>query len=183
LKDFVNEPRATKICPDCAETVLAGARKCRFCGYRFDEEPDAEPPAARAGAAGGPASPLESVLSMLRRTDAPLSTGAEILASWGIRLGDDEGDATLCHGVIGGKVGFVVVTATRFRFIPATSRTTPLPVLEEHRLTDLLRVHRGRHRLRRALFVEWRESRTVVQLDRSQLERLEQLLAPHALAP
>jgi len=25
-----------KSCPDCAEDVRAAARKCRFCGYRFD---------------------------------------------------------------------------------------------------------------------------------------------------
>lgn len=28
----------SKVCPDCAEQVKAAARKCRFCGYRF--EPD-----------------------------------------------------------------------------------------------------------------------------------------------
>ena len=26
----------TKQCPECAEQVLAAARMCRFCGYRFD---------------------------------------------------------------------------------------------------------------------------------------------------
>jgi hypothetical protein len=28
----------SKLCPDCAERVKADARKCRFCGYRFDAE-------------------------------------------------------------------------------------------------------------------------------------------------
>ena len=27
----------TKTCPDCAETVNAEAKVCRFCGYRFDQ--------------------------------------------------------------------------------------------------------------------------------------------------
>ena len=27
---------ATKMCPDCAETILSAARVCRHCGYRFD---------------------------------------------------------------------------------------------------------------------------------------------------
>lgn len=28
-----------KVCPECAETVKRAARKCRFCGYRFDQGP------------------------------------------------------------------------------------------------------------------------------------------------
>ena len=27
----------TKICPDCAETVKAAAKKCRYCGHAFSE--------------------------------------------------------------------------------------------------------------------------------------------------
>ena len=33
-------PAETKVCPECAEEVKAAARKCRFCGYRFDAESD-----------------------------------------------------------------------------------------------------------------------------------------------
>jgi len=32
-------PVNNKICPECAETVRAAARSCRFCGYRFTVEP------------------------------------------------------------------------------------------------------------------------------------------------
>jgi hypothetical protein len=32
--------RAVKRCPECAETVLAAARVCRFCGHRFTDGAD-----------------------------------------------------------------------------------------------------------------------------------------------
>lgn len=34
----------TKKCPDCAETILADAHVCRFCGYRFAADPATLPP-------------------------------------------------------------------------------------------------------------------------------------------
>jgi hypothetical protein len=30
------EPGDGKVCPECAETIRAAARSCRFCGHRFD---------------------------------------------------------------------------------------------------------------------------------------------------
>jgi hypothetical protein len=35
-------PEPTKVCPQCAETVKAPAKICRFCRYEFPPEPRGE---------------------------------------------------------------------------------------------------------------------------------------------
>jgi hypothetical protein len=46
-----NKQATTKKCPDCAETVLADARVCKHCGYRFapaaSSAPATKPPAPK----------------------------------------------------------------------------------------------------------------------------------------
>jgi hypothetical protein len=36
-RPVVESGDASKVCPECAETVKAAARVCRFCGNRFAE--------------------------------------------------------------------------------------------------------------------------------------------------
>ncbi len=36
---FEVEGRKTKVCPDCAETILVAARVCKHCGHEFDAAP------------------------------------------------------------------------------------------------------------------------------------------------
>jgi hypothetical protein len=158
----MSDERRTKTCPDCAETVLGAARKCRFCGYRFVPESDG------------------SLRSMLRRTNpAPMSVG-ELLDQWDIPDVAGGPEPSLFTGSIAGVSGFVVVTETDFYFVPAV-RWSKARVSEQHRLDDLLRIHPRRHRMRRALFIEWRDTRTILEVDGAMLKALFELLSPRAL--
>lgn len=39
ISSYQSAGRRTKVCPDCAETVLEAARICKHCGHRFDPSP------------------------------------------------------------------------------------------------------------------------------------------------
>ena len=61
-----------KACPDCAELVLEAARKCRYCGYRFDRPPSQ--------------APQEGLFAHLFRRPAPHLTMTETLQQLGVEL-------------------------------------------------------------------------------------------------
>ena len=167
----MEEARPTKTCPDCAEQVLIAARKCRFCGYRFDVPAEPRSP-SRAG----------GLLGLIFPDGPEPQTMTQLLASWGIEQDEGEEEAALLNASIAGSPGFIVVTETRFCFVPSGLGSAPEPVREEHLLRDLLRVHTRRYRFKRALFIEWRDTRTVVEAGVGELKSLQARLAPHALA-
>ena len=97
------EPMAeTKQCPDCAEQVLAAARKCRYCGYRFD----------RGGGA------LGDLLAGLRK-DKPDVTLATIIADWDVSLESGEQARFFRLAELDGRLGYLLVTGTRLVFFAA----------------------------------------------------------------
>lgn len=125
--------RETKTCPDCAETVLAAARKCRFCGYRFDEP--------RAGAARS----LLERLGISRRTRPP--SFDEVLADWGIAIAAGEEIACFSYVELDGQPGYLLVTDRRMLFIvDHPQRREQEPVFEHRRsqLTGVEAAHSGR---------------------------------------
>jgi hypothetical protein len=92
-----------KRCPDCAEQVLAAARKCRYCGYRFDR-------AAGATRAGG-----GSMLDLLFR---PKSTATlpQLLMEWGSELAPGEQVNYFGYCRADSRYGFLLITSARVAF-------------------------------------------------------------------
>jgi uncharacterized protein UPF0547 len=135
------------VCPDCAEEVLAAARKCRFCGYRF-EPPVRERRAQPAGGGG--------LLDVLRVSPPAIDDVSGLVEEWGLELWPDEvvRDDGLCFAEIDGVLGYVLVTSSRFRFV-VTKRG--------RRGEPEVRVNRELHRLRSAV-VERRRLRKVAVL-------------------
>jgi hypothetical protein len=156
------EDEELKRCPDCAEMVRAQARKCRFCGYRFDR---------RARAGNGPHQP-------------PPGTIAELLEDWEIALDGEENVELFTYararGARGGHAftadGFLLVTSARMLLISTPRRLLPLRgqarpvVMFERRLSDLGEPEIAA-RLRRATLRVGHEL-TLSAIPRSTLERL-----------
>jgi hypothetical protein len=107
--DGAADQRPIKICPDCAETVLAAARRCRFCGYRFDS------------GARERRSPLEELTGGLIRRDRPGDLH-EILAGWDYALAAGDNVRFFRPAGWEGRSGYLLVTDGELVFFGAAGR-------------------------------------------------------------
>jgi hypothetical protein len=133
-----------KPCPDCAELVLEAARKCRYCGYRFDR-PSSQP--------------QEGLFAHFFRRSAPHLTMTETLQQLGVELDPGERPAGLWLGQVQGVDGYVVLTDERLCFVMGlrhqkAATTAPW----QRRLVELAGAEISTHRRKMALVLHWRDS-------------------------
>jgi hypothetical protein len=140
------DQRPAKTCPDCAELVLAAARKCRYCGYRFDHAP------APQGSA--------SLLGMLLRPPERL-TMAGTLAQLGVELGRDEQPAQMWLGRVEGSDGYVVLTDARLLFVKGLRPRNGPPGPQQNSLSELAGVQVLSRRRKQILVIDWGRSGTM----------------------
>lgn len=99
-----------KRCPDCAEQVLAAARKCRYCGYRFDT-------GRGARSVGTLAALIPGLVRPTRRSTMP-----ELLADWNVALQPEETVRVFSLAVADGRPGYLLVTGGRVIFFAQRGR-------------------------------------------------------------
>jgi hypothetical protein len=150
-----------KACPDCAEMVLAAARKCRYCGYRFDR------PAAQEG-----------LMAHLFRRPAPHLTMAETLEQLGVELDPGERAAGLWLGRVRGVDGYVVLTDERLLFVAGLRVHKDPPAPWQHRLGELAGADITSHRWKATLVLHWLDSAdlSIDGLAQKDLQRLHSAL-------
>ena len=140
------DQRPAKTCPDCAELVLAAARKCRYCGYRFDH----------ASAPQGSA----SLLGMLLRPP-DRSTMADTLAQLGVELGRDEQPAQMWLGRVEGSDGYLVLTDARLLFVKGLRSGNGASGPQQNSLSELVGVEVLSRRRKQILVIDWGRSGTM----------------------
>jgi hypothetical protein len=99
-----------KRCPDCAEQVLAAARKCRYCGYRFDT-------GRRERGLGALATLVPGLVQSRQDTTMP-----EVLADWNVTLVPGEEIRFFAVGVADELPGYLLVTSGRIIFFAQRGR-------------------------------------------------------------
>jgi hypothetical protein len=135
-----------KACPDCAELVLAAARKCRYCGDEFRPAPARTPPA-------GP-----GLFAFLMRRSAPPLTMTETLGQLGVELDPGERLDGLWLGRAYGSDGYVVLTDARLFFVAGLRRSPDNPPPRQHSLAELAGAEVATRRLRSELVLHWHDS-------------------------
>jgi hypothetical protein len=122
--------------------ILAAARKCRYCGYRFDQ-----PPAAP-----------ESLFGHLLRRSPPRLTMADAPKQLGIELDTGEQPTGLWLGQVKGIDGYVVLTDARLFFVMGLRPRKDMPAPRQHRLDELVGAEIVSHRWKATLVLDWRDS-------------------------
>jgi hypothetical protein len=166
VADDDQDQRPMKPCPDCAELVLEAARKCRYCGYRFDRQESAK----------SSKSPFDGLFAHFFRRSTPRLTMAETLQQLGIELEEGERPAGIWLGRAKGIDGYVVLTDRRFCFVIGLRDQLAAPTPPwQHRLNELAGATVVARRLMSsALVLDWRDAPplTVDGLSPKDLERL-----------
>jgi hypothetical protein len=133
-----------KACPDCAELVLAAARKCRYCGYEFRPAP--APPANT------------SLFAFLLRRSAPQLTTAETLAQLGVELDPGERLDGWWVGRSHSSDGYVVLTDARLFFVAGLRRAPGNPPPRQHSLDELAGAEVATRLWKSELVLHWHDS-------------------------
>jgi hypothetical protein len=158
-----------KTCPDCAEEVLAAARVCRYCGYRF-----APPVERRRSSSGG-----GGLLDMIRTQPSQIEDVPQLVEEWGVELWPDEQvrDDGLCFADIGGELGYVLITSSRLRFLVPKRGRGKAPEVRVNRELRLLRdASVQRRRLRRVAVLRFDDEELVIHVETGPQEQLVDLL-------
>jgi hypothetical protein len=135
-----------KACPDCAELVLAAARKCRYCGYEFRPAPTPAP-------AGN-----TSLFAFLLRRSAPRLTMTETLQQLGVELDPGERLDGLWLGRAYSSDGYVVLTDARLFFVAGLRRSPDNPAPRQHSLDELAGAEIATRHWKSEVVLHWRDS-------------------------
>jgi hypothetical protein len=149
--------------------VLAAARVCRYCGYRF------APPVGRRPASSG----AGGLLDMIRVQPSTIEDVPQLVEEWGIELWPDEEvrDDGLCFADVDGELGYVLVTSSRLRFLVPKRGRGKAPDVRVNRELRLLRdASVQRRRLRRVVVLRFDDEELVVHVETGPQEELVELL-------